>query len=145
MGRDPHVVQVALSSGSNQSAFLTAARKLILRFHRLSGLVVTTWPGTDPWDPSRNTTAERFVFWSKGSPQSWLFVPEYEQVESQPDERTIRKQASIRKNQSLANDDGHNGDVHRISDITIQSGDYQVTRRKNRGGRAQPFDRETGK
>jgi len=104
-----------------------------------------TSPGTEPWNPSRNTTAEGFVFWSKGSPQSWLFIRDYEQVETQPDERTIFKQARIRKNQSLANYDGHDRDVHRISDITMQSGDDEVTRRKNRSGRAQPFDRKTGK
>jgi len=66
-------------------------------------------------------------------------------MESQPDERTILNQARICKDQTLASYEGHNGYVHRITDVTIQSGDDEVTRRKNRRGRAQPFDRKAGK
>jgi len=36
-----------------------------------------------------------FVFRSKRSPQSWFFIRDYEQVETQPDKRTILKHARI--------------------------------------------------
>ncbi len=33
-----------------------------------SNLAVMTWPGSEPWNPSRNTSAKGFVFGSKSRP-----------------------------------------------------------------------------
>ena len=97
--------------------------------------IVMTGPGSQPWKPSRDASAESFVFRSKSRPQSRFFVSHHEQVEAQSDERAIPKEAHVCENQALAHNDGDHGDVHWISNITVPSRDDEMTRRKNRRGR----------
>jgi hypothetical protein len=104
-----------------------------------------TLPGTEPWNPSRHTTAEAFVFTSKGSPQGWFFIRDYEQVETQPNERAILKHARIFKNQTLAQNDGHDGYAHWVSHPAIKSGDNEITRGIDRRRSAYTLYRKTGK
>jgi hypothetical protein len=57
-------------------------------------------------------------------------------METQPDERAILKQAGIYKNQALAKNDCHDGQVHWISHIAIKPTDDEMPRWENRRGRA---------
>jgi hypothetical protein len=76
--------------------------------------------------------AEDLIFRSKARPQSRLFVKQDKQMKPQPNSAAIREERDISEQQTLPQNSAHYCHVHRISNVTVKPGNYQMTCWKNR-------------
>jgi hypothetical protein len=66
-------------------------------------------------------------------------------VKQQPDERAVFEQREVSEDQALTENGANDGYVHRISDITIESGNNQMASWEDRRGRADALQCESAK
>ncbi len=65
-------------------------------------------------------------------------------MEPEENQRAIGEHACVFKNQPLTGDGGQHGEIHRIPHITIEAGDHQMARWKNRRRCTEPFHGKSG-
>jgi hypothetical protein len=66
-------------------------------------------------------------------------------VEQQPNQDAVGEQSGAAKDKGLPQNGGHHGNVHRVPNVAIDSGDDQAAGGKDRGGGAQALHHEADK
>jgi hypothetical protein len=64
---------------------------------------------------------------------------------SKPEQRAVPKETPVTEQKRLTKNNCNDRDIDRISHIAIKARHYEPMRRRDRGGRPQPFQRKTGK
>lgn len=101
-------------------------------------------PRSHSRNPSRYVGAEGLILFAKATSQRGFFVCQYEYMEHHPDNRAVLQNPYVSKQKALAHNQRQDGNVHRIANISIEAADDQMSGRKYRGGRTQPFNSKAG-
>ena len=82
---------------------------------------------------------------AEACPKRRFFVQQHKKVEEQPDETTVFNERRVSKNQTRAENCDDHRNIHGISNITIQSGNNQMTGGKDRRRCAETLHCESAK
>ena len=104
-----------------------------------------TSPWGETWNPPRDFGAEKVVLRAKTCLKGQFFVNQHKKVKQQPYKAAVFKERHVSENQALTENGAHHRYVHRISDITIQSGNDQMAGWEDRRGRAHALHCESDK
>src|SRR6516225_2936041 len=85
-------------------------------------------------------SAEVLVLEPKCRPQCRFLVPQDNEMKEQPHQRSVHEQADIAEQQPLAGDRQHVRDVDRVSHVAIKSSNYEMPRREDGRGCAEPLE-----
>src|SRR5579872_5808661 len=96
-------------------------------------------------NPAWDVGAEFLIFFPEFAAQHRLFIKKHKSKKPPPDNESVLQQRNASEEQSLAEDQRRDGNIHGVAHVAIQSGNHEAPRGSNGRRRAQPLNRETRK
>src|SRR4051794_13789925 len=82
------------------------------------------------------------VFRAELPPERRFLVPTHERPDGRAEHGSVRDERPAAEHRRLSEDDGGDGEVHRVPDVAVQPAYDELPGRRNRRRRADPFERE---
>src|SRR5262245_38987365 len=99
------------------------------------------WP--DAGQPAGNVGGVAVVFTAECRPQRRLLIADDEEVEAEPQDRSIEKQTFSGEQKSLPKDERDHRNVDGVADVTVGAGHHQMAGRQHGSWRADSLQRKS--
>src|SRR5262245_19549960 len=105
-------------------------------------LAVVGLPRPKAGPPAWHRPPVLLVLRAESTAQGRLLVPVDECCDRREEHGRVDEQYEPAQDEGLPDDDAADGQVHRVADVAVEAAHDQAVGRRDRGGRAEPLDRE---
>src|SRR5579872_32514 len=101
-------------------------------------------PWRQPRNPARHMSPKALVLRAECLLERRFFDHQHPDMKKKPEQRAVPEDAHVAKQEGLTKNNRYDRGIYRISHVAIKASHYELLWRRDRGGRPQPLQRETG-